>query len=121
MSSSSGPRKIPVDGEVAEGASAVDESMVTGESMPVEKRPGDEVIGGTLSRPGLPLPHDEVGKDTALASIIRLVQDAQAPRSRSSASWTWSPATFTPSVAILAILGFMLWYTFGPGPGSCTR
>ncbi len=70
--------KIPVDGVVTEGASAVDESMITGESIPVEKRTGDEVIGGTLNKTGsFKFRATKVGKDTALASIIRMVKDAQ--------------------------------------------
>ena len=116
MSSSSGPRKIPVDGEVAEGASAVDESMVT-ESMPVEKRPGDEVIGGTLSKPGpsgFARPRWARTRRWPTSSAWSRTRRLQVPIQR--ASWTWSPRYFTPSVAILAILGFMLWYTFGPEP-----
>jgi Cu+-exporting ATPase len=109
--------KIPVDGEVAEGASAVDESMVTGESMPIEKRPGDEVIGGTLNTTGaFRVRATKVGKDTALASIIRLVQDAQGSKVPIQRIVDVVSGYFTPSVAILAILGFMLWYTFGPEP-----
>jgi Cu+-exporting ATPase len=109
--------KIPVDGEVAEGASAVDESMVTGESMPVEKRAGDEVIGGTLNKTGaFRFRATKVGKDTALASIIRLVQDAQGSKVPIQRIVDVVSGYFTPSVAILAILGFMLWYTFGPEP-----
>jgi Cu+-exporting ATPase len=109
--------KIPVDGEVAEGASAVDESMVTGESIPVEKRAGDKVIGGTLNTTGaIRFRATKVGKDTALASIIRLVQDAQGSKVPIQRIVDVVSGYFTPSVAILAILGFMLWYTFGPEP-----
>ena len=109
--------KIPVDGEIAEGASAVDESMVTGESMPVEKRAGDEVIGGTLNKTGaFRFRTTKVGKDTALASIIRLVQDAQGSKVPIQRIVDVVSGYFTPSVAILAIVGFMLWYTFGPEP-----
>jgi P-type Cu+ transporter len=109
--------KIPVDGEVIEGASAVDESMVTGESIPVEKRSGDEVIGGTLNKTGAFRVHaTKVGKDTALASIIRLVQDAQGSKVPIQRIVDVVSGYFTPSVAILAILGFILWYTFGPEP-----
>jgi Cu+-exporting ATPase len=109
--------KIPVDGEIVEGASAVDESMVTGESMPVEKRAGDEVIGGTLNKTGaFRFRATKVGKDTALASIIRLVQDAQGSKVPIQRIVDVVSGYFTPSVAILAIVGFMLWYTFGPEP-----
>jgi Cu+-exporting ATPase len=73
--------KVPVDGEVKEGASAVDESMVTGESMPVEKQVGDGVIGGTLNKTGsFKFLATKVGKDTALANIIRMVKDAQGSK-----------------------------------------
>jgi Cu+-exporting ATPase len=73
--------KIPVDGEVIEGSSAIDESMITGESLPVEKRAGDEVIGATLNKTGsFKFRATKVGKDTALASIIRMVKDAQGSK-----------------------------------------
>jgi Cu+-exporting ATPase len=109
--------KVPVDGEVAEGASAVDESMVTGESIPVEKRSGDEVIGGTLNKTGaFRFQATRVGKDTALAGIIRLVQDAQGSKVPIQRIVDVVSGYFTPGVAILATLGFMLWYTFGPEP-----
>ena len=73
--------KIPVDGELSEGSSAVDESMITGESIPIEKQVGDEVIGGTLNKTGsFQFRATKVGKDTALASIIRMVKDAQGSK-----------------------------------------
>jgi Cu+-exporting ATPase len=109
--------KIPVDGVVIEGGSAVDESMVTGESLPVEKRVGDEVIGATLNTTGaFRLRATKVGKDTALATIIRMVQDAQGSKVPIQRIVDVVSGYFTPSVAILAILGFMIWYTFGPEP-----
>jgi Cu+-exporting ATPase len=109
--------KIPVDGEVVEGASAVDESMVTGESLPVEKKVGDEVIGATINKTGaFKFRTTKVGKDTALANIIRMVQDAQGSKVPIQRIVDVVSGYFTPSVAILAILGFMLWYTFGPEP-----
>jgi Cu+-exporting ATPase len=109
--------KIPVDGVVAEGTSAVDESMVTGESIPVEKRVGDEVIGATLNTTGaFRFRATKVGKDTALASIIRMVQDAQGSKVPIQRIVDVVSGYFTPSVAILAILGFMIWYTVGPEP-----
>jgi len=109
--------KIPVDGEVTEGASAVDESMVTGESLPVAKGVGDEVIGATLNTTGaFRFRATKVGKDTALASIIRMVQDAQGSKVPIQRLVDTVSGYFTPSVAILAILGFMIWYTFGPEP-----
>ncbi|MBI2217657.1 MAG: copper-translocating P-type ATPase [Candidatus Rokubacteria bacterium] len=109
--------KIPVDGEIADGASALDESMVTGESMPVEKRVGDDVIGATINRTGaFRFRATRVGKDTALASIIRMVQDAQGSKVPVQRIVDVVSGYFTPAVAILAILGFMAWYTFGPAP-----
>jgi Cu+-exporting ATPase len=73
--------KIPVDGKVIAGSSAVDESMITGESMPIEKQVGDEVIGGTLNKTGsFRFTATKVGKDTALATIIKMVKDAQGSK-----------------------------------------
>ncbi|MGH7425729.1 MAG: heavy metal translocating P-type ATPase, partial [Candidatus Methylomirabilales bacterium] len=109
--------KIPVDGEVTEGASAVDESMVTGESLPVEKKVGDEAIGATINKTGaFKFRATKVGKDTALANIIRMVQDAQGSKVPVQRIVDVVSGYFTPGVAILAILGFMIWYTFGPEP-----
>ncbi len=109
--------KIPVDGEIIEGSSAVDESMVTGESLPVEKKVGDEVIGATINKTGaFKFRATKVGKDTALANIIRMVQDAQGSKVPVQRIVDVVSGYFTPSVAILAILGFMVWYTFGPEP-----
>jgi Cu+-exporting ATPase len=109
--------KIPVDGEIIEGSSAVDESMVTGESLPVEKKVGDEIIGATINKTGaFKFRATKVGKDTALASIIRMVQDAQGSKVPVQRIVDVVSGYFTPSVAILAILGFMIWYTFGPEP-----
>jgi Cu+-exporting ATPase len=109
--------KIPVDGEIVEGSSAVDESMVTGESLPVEKKTGDEVIGATINKTGaFKFRATKVGKDTALANIIRMVQDAQGSKVPVQRIVDVVSGYFTPSVAILAILGFMVWYTLGPEP-----
>ena len=109
--------KVPVDGEISEGSSAVDESMVTGESLPVEKKVGDEVIGATINKTGaFRFRATKVGKDTALASIIRMVQDAQGSKVPVQRIVDVVSGYFTPSVAILAILGFMTWYTVGPEP-----
>jgi len=106
-----------VDGKVVEGTSAVDESMVTGESLPVEKQVGDEVIGATMNTTGaFRFVATKVGKDTALANIVRMVQDAQGSKVPIQRIVDVVSGFFTPSVAILAILGFMLWYTFGPEP-----
>ena len=109
--------KIPVDGEIVEGSSAVDESMVTGESLPIEKHVGDEVIGATINKTGaFRFRATKVGKDTALANIIRMVRDAQSSKVPVQRIVDIVSGYFTPAVAILAILGFMGWYTFGPEP-----
>ena len=109
--------KVPVDGEVLDGSSAVDESMVTGESIPIEKKVGDEVIGATINKTGsFKFRATRVGKDTALANIIRMVKDAQGSKVPIQRIVDVVSGYFTPSVAILAILGFMVWYTFGPEP-----
>ncbi|MGH8057754.1 MAG: heavy metal translocating P-type ATPase, partial [Candidatus Entotheonellia bacterium] len=109
--------KIPVDGVVTEGSSAVDESMITGESVPVEKRLGGEVIGATLNKTGsFRFRATKVGKDTALANIIRMVQDAQGSKVPIQRIVDVVSGYFTPAVLILAIVGFILWYDFGPEP-----
>jgi Cu+-exporting ATPase len=109
--------KVPVDGVVLEGASALDESMVTGESIPVEKHPGDEVIGATLNATGsFRFRATRVGKDTALANIVRLVQDAQGSKVPVQRVVDVVSGYFTPAVMILAVLGFVVWFVFGPEP-----
>jgi Cu+-exporting ATPase len=109
--------KIPVDGKVIAGASAIDESMITGESMPVEKQIGDEVIGGTLNKTGsFRFKATKVGKDTALATIIRMVKDAQGSKAPIQRVVDLVSGYFVPAVMILAILSFVAWYNFGPEP-----
>ncbi|NLC59154.1 MAG: copper-translocating P-type ATPase [Armatimonadetes bacterium] len=116
--------KVPVDGEVVEGASAVDESMVTGESLPVEKRPGDPVIGATLNRAGtFRFRATRVGKETMLAQIIRLVEDAQARKAPIQHVADVVAAYFVPIVIGVALLTFVAWYAFGGAfvPAGQTR
>ena len=109
--------KLPVDGELIEGTSAVDESMITGESMPVEKGPGDEIIGGTINKTGsFRFRATRVGKDTALANIIRMVQEAQGSKAPIQHIVDKVAGYFVPTVMILAVLAFMVWYDFGPEP-----
>ena len=109
--------KIPVDGVVVEGQSAVDESMITGESLPVSKKVDDEVIGATMNATGaFKFRATRVGKDTALANIVRLVQDAQGSKVPIQRIVDRVSAYFTPAVMILAIIGFVVWYDFGPSP-----
>ncbi|HZK67044.1 MAG TPA: copper-translocating P-type ATPase, partial [Chloroflexota bacterium] len=109
--------KMPVDGKVEEGTSAVDESMITGESIPVTKAVGDEVIGATLNTTGsFKFRATRVGKDTALASIVRMVQDAQGSKVPIQRIVDVVSGYFTPAVMILAVVGFVVWYVFGPPP-----
>ena len=109
--------KVPVDGILTEGASALDESMITGESMPVEKHVGDEVIGATMNKTGaFKFRATKVGKDTALANIIRMVQDAQATKVPVQRIVDLVSSYFTPAVIILSVAGFVIWYLFGPAP-----
>jgi Cu+-exporting ATPase len=109
--------KIPVDGKVIAGSSAVDESMITGESMPIEKQVGDEVIGGTLNKTGsFRFTATKVGKDTALATIIRMVKDAQGSKAPIQRVVDTVSGYFVPAVMILAVLAFIAWFNFGPEP-----
>jgi len=103
--------KIPVDGTVITGRSAVDESMLTGESLPVEKGPGDVVIGATINKLGLlKFEAIKVGKDTALAQIIRLVEDAQGSKAPIQQLADKVSAVFVPVVISIALLTFLIWY-----------
>jgi Cu+-exporting ATPase len=105
---------IPVDGIVKEGYSAVDESMLTGESLPVEKKVSDLVIGGTLNKTGaFKFEATKVGKDTALAQIIQLVEDAQASKAPIQKLADWVAGHFILGVHILAIIVFLFWFFFG--------
>jgi len=109
--------KIPVDGSVKEGYSSVDESMVTGESLPVEKRAGDAVIGATMNKTGtFKFEATKVGRDTVLSQIIRLVQEAQGSKPPIARLVDVIASYFVPVVIGIAILTFMIWYLFGPHP-----
>ena len=102
--------KIPTDGVVFEGASAVDESLITGESVPVDKRPGDRVIGATINRNGfLKLRVTQVGESTALAQIIHLVENAQAGKTEIQRFADRVAAVFVPAVLLIALLTFAGW------------
>ncbi len=106
--------RIPVDGVVQEGYSAVDESMITGESIPVEKKAGDEVIGGTINKTGaFRFQTTKVGKDTALAQIIKLVEDAQGSKAPIQRLADWVAGHFILGVHLLALVVFFAWFFFG--------
>ncbi len=109
--------RIPVDGEVLEGRSAVDEALVTGESIPVEKGPGDEAIGGTLNRSGsFKMRATRVGKETVLGQIVELVREAQASKPPIQRMVDTVSSYFVPAVMIVAVVTFAAWYTIGPAP-----
>lgn len=109
--------KIPVDGVVIEGRSAIDEAMLTGESLPVEKGPGDAVIGATLNKLGLlKFEATKVGRETALAQIIRLVEDAQGSKAPIQKLADQVSAWFVPAVLGIAALTFLAWYFVFPNP-----
>jgi Cu+-exporting ATPase len=109
--------KIPVDGVVLEGRSAVDESMLTGESMPIEKEPGDEVFGATLNTMGtFRFRATKVGRDTVLAQIVRLVEEAQGSKAPIQRLADLIAAYFVPAVLVVALADFAIWLAFGPEP-----
>ncbi len=109
--------KIPVDGVVVEGNSSVDESMLTGESLPVEKKIGEPVIGATLNKMGLlKVEATKVGKETALAQIIKLVEDAQGSKAPIQQLADQVSAKFVPAVLSIAALTFVVWYFLIPLP-----
>jgi Cu+-exporting ATPase len=106
--------KIPVDGVVLEGNSAVDESMLTGEPIPVDKTPGDSVVGATINSEGfLKFRATKVGKDTALAQIIKMVQEAQGSKAPIQALADRVAAVFVPGVIGIATITFILWWNLG--------
>jgi len=109
--------KIPVDGLVTEGASAVDEAMLTGEPLPVGKKIGDEVFGATLNTTGsVTLRATRVGKDSALGQIVQLVEDAQSTKAPIQRLADQVAGVFVPIVIAIAIAAFVAWFDFGPEP-----
>jgi Cu+-exporting ATPase len=111
--------KIPVDGIILEGASSIDESMLTGESVPVDKEPGDEVTGATINRTGLlKVRATRVGRDSALSQIVRMVEEAQSDKAPIQRFADVVSNYFVPAVALTAIATFVLWLTLGTPDAS---
>ena len=109
--------KIPVDGTILDGRSTIDESMVTGESLPVAKALGDPVIGATINQTGTFRMHAaHVGRDTVLAQIVRMVQRAQASKAPIQRLADTASGFFVPSVILIALASFAVWYVVGPTP-----
>ena len=109
--------KIPVDGIITEGQSSLDESMVTGESLPVDKQAGDTVVGATMNTTGsFKFRATKVGKDTALAQIVKMVQDAMGTKPPIARLVDKVSYYFVPTVMIIAVLTFVAWFIFGPTP-----
>ena len=113
--------KIPVDGEIIEGSTAVDESMITGESMPAEKSPGSAVTGATMNKSGvIKVRTNKIGKDTLLSQIVKMVEDAQADKAPIQRIADMVSNYFVPIVVVAALITFTLWYkvlTFTPPAG----
>ena len=106
--------KIPVDGEVVEGRTSVDESMLTGESIPVEKNPGDSVVGASINKNGsIKFRATKVGKDTVLAQIIKLVEDAQGSKAPIAKLADIISGYFVPAVMVIALFAGLAWYISG--------
>ncbi|HKH49237.1 MAG TPA: heavy metal translocating P-type ATPase, partial [Thermoanaerobaculia bacterium] len=114
--------RVPVDGEVVSGASAVDESMLTGESIPVEKGPGDRVIGGTINRTGaFRFRATTLGEDSMLARIVQLLREAQGSRAPIQRLADRISAVFVPVVISLAIATFVIWFVAGTGASAVVQ
>jgi len=109
--------RIPVDGKITEGDSEIDESMVTGESMPVHKKIGSAVIGSTINKFGtFTFQATKVGKDTVLSQIIKMVEEAQGSKAPIQRLADIVSSYFVPAVFIIAVLTFIVWFFFGPNP-----
>ncbi|MBI4844080.1 MAG: cadmium-translocating P-type ATPase [Nitrospirae bacterium] len=109
--------KIPVDGIVTEGYSSVDESMISGESIPVEKKNGDKVIGATMNKTGsFRFEAEKVGRETMLSQIINMVQEAQGSKPPIARLADKIASIFVPAVMVIATLTFLIWFFFGPDP-----
>lgn len=109
--------KIPVDGEILEGESSIDESMITGESIPVDKAKGDTIVGATMNKSGtFTYKATKVGSDTMLAQIIKLVQEAQGSKAPIQRLADTVSSYFVPAVLMLALATFGAWYVLGPSP-----
>ena len=107
--------RVPVDGRILQGATSIDESLVTGESVPVEKGPGGAVIGGTINGTGsLVMQAERVGSATVLAQIVRMVREAQRSRAPIQRLADLVASWFVPAVVLAAIVTFILWAIFGP-------
>jgi len=114
--------KVPVDGVILEGRSALDESLVTGESMPVTKEAGGKVIAGTLNQSGgFVMRADKVGRDTLLSQIVQMVADAQRSRAPIQRLADQVAGWFVPAVIIAALVAFAAWAIFGPEPRMAFR
>ena len=108
---------VPVDGTVEDGRSSLDESLVTGESMPTTKTAGDGVIGGTVNQTGsLVMRADKIGRDTMLARIVQMVAEAQRSRAPIQRTADRVAAWFVPAVIVVAVVAFLVWATVGPDP-----
>jgi len=109
--------KIPVDGVIFEGATSIDQSMVTGESLPVDKKEGDKVIGATINKSELfKMKATKIGKDTFLSQIIKIVEEAQASKAPIQKLADKITGIFVPIVIVVAIVTFVIWMIFGPEP-----
>ena len=109
--------KVPLDGEVLEGSSNVDESMVTGEPLAVSKKAGDQVVGGSINQQGsFIMRADKVGRDTMLSQIVQMVASAQRSRAPIQGLADKVAGWFVPSVIVIAVIAFVVWSIFGPSP-----